>query len=255
MFILFYNYLYFLNYLLPSFLRKKIKKNIRFNFLNSSFLGNNFISILSSFFSIVLSDQYCAKKFLKNDSIVFDIGANIGVFSVFAASLANSGKIYAFEPVKGTFSFLKENSKNYTNIFCINSGLGKKEEKKKILNIEDGNASNVLEDSPYFLKTIKKSNGNFEFVDITTLDLFVKKEGISRVDFIKIDTEGYESNVLEGAKDVIKKFHPVIVMSAYHNKNDKAELPKLLRSFYSEYICEFRDVGEEDLICYVDNKN
>jgi len=66
------------------------------------------------------------------------------------------------------------------------------------------------------------------------------------MDFLKIDTEGYEAEILKGAAGTIKKYKPVLALSAYHKPNDKKELPELVNSI-APYDCEL--LGGEDLIC------
>jgi hypothetical protein len=56
---------------------------------------------------------------------------------------------------------------------------------------------------------------------------------------------------LQGARETIKEWKPIIAMSAYHNPNDKKDLPDLLRSICPDYVCELHDDNEEDLICRV----
>ena len=203
---------------------------------------------------IIFCDQYHARQFLNQDSIVIDAGANVGVFSVFAASIATHGHIYAFEPTVNTFSLLEKNAQNFpSNITCVNLGLGEAVSEKNILNIGIGSIANVIEDSPYY-KNYKADGGKLEKIVITTIDRFVAENNLPRVDFIKIDTEGYEANILRGATETIKKFKPVIAMSAYHNPNDKKDLPAIVKSICPDYICELHREREEDLICYVKNK-
>ncbi|TAM79844.1 MAG: FkbM family methyltransferase [Acidobacteria bacterium] len=198
---------------------------------------------------VALADQYHARKFIKKDSVVIDAGANIGPFSVLAAHLAPEGHVYVFEPAAGTFSFLETNAKGYSNLTCFNAGLGEAAAEKKLLNRGVGHLGNVIEDSP-LCKQLGAGSGNWEKVAVTTIDEFVSRNRIARFDFLKIDTEGYEARILRGAAESIKTFRPIIAMSAYHNPEDKTELPKLLRSIDCDYICElYRDV-EEHFICH-----
>jgi FkbM family methyltransferase len=202
---------------------------------------------------VIFCDQYHARQFLNQDSIVIDAGANVGTFSIFAASIATHGHIYAFEPTASTFSLLEKNAQNFPyNITCVNSGLGEAVSEKNILNLGMGSGGNVIEDSPFY-KNSNADEGKLEKVTIITIDQFVAENNIPRVDFIKIDTEGYEANILRGAAETIKKFKPVIAMSAYHNPGDKKDLPRIVQSLVPEYVCELHKDAEEDFICYIPN--
>ena len=196
---------------------------------------------------IVINDQYHAKPFLKEDTVVVDAGANIGTFSVFATNLAPKIHVYAFEPVDGTFQVLKENTKYYPDIVCVPFGLGDEVSSKNIFVSKDGRGGSVLEDSLYNGNRQSKTK---EEVKITTIDVFVAEKNLSRVDFIKIDTEGYEAKILRGARETIKKYKPVIAMSAYHNPNDKEDLPRMVKEISLDYVCELHKDSEEDLVCY-----
>jgi hypothetical protein len=96
-----------------------------------------------------------------------------------------------------------------------------------------------------------RSKGAISHVDsqITTIDDFVAQQNINRVDFIKIDTEGYEAKVIEGARDTIKKQRPIIVMAGYHHSDDAAALPLLVDSIAENYKCSIEDRGDLTLIC------
>jgi FkbM family methyltransferase len=240
----------FLNHEVRRFISEYASNFNGIDFFGRDFIAPNYITALNFISEVVIADQYHAKDFIKDDSVVIDAGANIGIFSLFASHLAPRGSVYSFEPVKETFDFLSKNSFECKNIFCINSGLGDYCSKKEILNKGAGSVDSVMRDSPFFKKQKYGSNA-FTSVDIQTIDSFVSKKNLSKVDFIKIDTEGYESKVLLGAKDTICSFEPVISMSAYHNPDDKELLPKLLSSIHSGYVCNLYHESEEDFVCYV----
>ena len=164
---------------------------------------------------VLVHDQYHAKQFLKEDAIVIDAGANIGAFSVFAAHIAPKGRIYAFEPARKTFELLREDTANYPQVTCVPLGLGDTPTEKKIFVDEDRLGDSVFEDSPFLHngQTIvvgMEKSGVPEMAKITTLDGFVSGNNLPRIDFIKIDTEGYEAMILRGAKETIKRWKPII---------------------------------------------
>ncbi len=103
--------------MIPSFVRPKKDTKVKF-------LGKPFIITLGEigdFFlltnQIVSSNQYHI-ELIKKNAIVFDAGANMGIFSIFAAANHPDSTIYAFEPTPTTFSVLKENAKYYPISGC-----------------------------------------------------------------------------------------------------------------------------------------
>jgi len=189
------------------------------------------VSDLSEFINqIILKNQYNLSNNL-NNKIIIDIGAHVGVFSIFAA-MKNPKKIYAFEPVKETYEILCDNIKlnNFQNkVIPINKGVGNENIKKDIQYrvAADGGAS--FEIGITGIGKIKKQK-----CQLTTLDSFAKEKNI-KIDFIKVDAEGSEKKILLGAKNIIKKYKPIISMSAYHKPEDMTELPKTVLSIRNDY--------------------
>lgn len=198
------------------------------------------------FFQSVIADQYHAKEFLKKDSIVIDAGANIGTFSIYAANIATQGQIYAFEPTPKTFGILSENISVYANAKAFNLGLGAKSGEGELV-IAESSGSNTMADSGM----LDSASVNTVGVRITTVDDFVREEGLQRVDFIKMDTEGYEGKILMGAKETIKRFSPVLSMSAYHHSEDKKVIPEFIRSINPKYKCKLTQNVEDNLLFFV----
>lgn len=239
-----------------AFLCEELKRGYPDNCVNlfgHKFRGPNFLEVIELVNEVIISDQYYANQFLKKDSIVIDAGAHIGIFSIFAACLTPQGRIYSFEPVAGNFSVLKKNTKYYPQIICENLGLGDGVYKKNIFVHSRNTGGSVFEDSPYYGKFNVRGGGNMESANVLTIDAFVAGHSIPRIDFIKIDTEGYEAKILKGARETIKKWKPVIAMSAYHNPNDKEDLPRVMKEICPDYICEIHKGHEEDFVCYVKN--
>ncbi len=144
----------------------------------------------------------------RNPEFIIDIGANYGPHSIFLSKLYPNSKILAFEPSSRTFNIFNKLVKNFDlkNIYPIKKGLGIKEETREIyMPMQYTILAYVLD------KNAKgKDNGSTEKIDITTLDKFVKRNKISKIDFIQCDVEGFELNVFKGAKDTLKKHKPVV---------------------------------------------
>jgi len=205
--------------------------------------------VTSGFLPVVVLDGYCAERFLKKDSIVIDAGANTGMFSVLAANLSPEGKIYSFEPAAITFGVLKKNAEQYPNITAYHNGLGDKSTTKKLFVRSWASGTKYIEDAQMSHNTGEYADR--EDIHMLTIDDFVKEHNLPRVDFIKMDTEGYEMNILKGATETIRKFSPVIAMSAYHHPSHKVELPKYVLSINPNYKYELHNEGDEDCIFWV----
>jgi len=151
-------------------------------------------------------------------SYVIDGGAYKGETSFWFLS-KGAEKIYSFEPDSNCFSLLSENIKRNRvpdKIIPIKKALSNKV--GIISFIATGVGASKLDAEC-------KSQENIEAV---TLDSFVKKEGLPRVDFIKLDVEGAELEVLEGAVESIKKFRPKMAISVYHKPEDIITIPKFI---------------------------
>ena len=135
----------------------------------------------------------------------FDIGANIGWYSLIVAKYFKKIKVYAFEPIKETYGFLRKNiNKNsLKNIKSYNFGFYS--ENKNILFSKDKNK--MVNTSIRSLNSNK--NLKLEKCKVITLDNFVFKNKI-RVDFIKCDIEGAELFAFLGAKKTLLKFKPIV---------------------------------------------
>jgi FkbM family methyltransferase len=214
----------------PAFMRSKKRTEVRL-FGKPYVLPLVNVGFLVDFIDEIVDKNQYHVELIKDDATVVDAGANLGVFSIFTAISHPNATIYAFEPTPATFEILKENVKYYPNIKVFNYALGDREEMTSIVVVGyGGGVENYIGEGgiPVPMKTI---------------------DGLdARVDFIKIDTEGYEANIIKGAMETIRKWKPIIAMSAYHKLDDKAELPKLLNGIAS-YDCELHHDAEEDFIC------
>ena len=206
-----------------------------------------FSSNMENFSMVILKDQYLVNQFIKKNDIVIDAGANIGFFSLFAAF--KEAKVFAFEPVSETYNRLLENI-NYFKAekeifpFCFALGDLKKESLIRF-NPFSSDQSTIIDSGRSLTKkfVLKK-------VNIITIDDFVNENKIKKIDFIKIDTEGYELKILKGAKETIKKFKPKIAISAYHKKEDKKEIPDFLLKIRPDYQYKLIKRAEEIFIFF-----
>lgn len=132
-----------------------------------------------------------------NPRIIFDVGANIGQTSVGLRSVFKDSEVYAFEPVGSTYEELVRNVSGL-NVKTFNLGLGSERKRDKIY-LQPYSALNSLKES----LNQPDSGGEYEEVEVTTIDAFCSEHDIDEISVLKIDTEGYGLQVLEGARDVL----------------------------------------------------
>lgn len=131
---------------------------------------------------------------------MFDVGANLGQTWEWFRNNEAKAKIYCFEPISATFEVLKSKTEKDGNCILENVALGNEEGKKVVkLFDEEYSALNSLRDDVMNLN----SNAKEEIIKVETLDSYCLKSKIDKIDFLKIDTEGYELNVLEGASGML----------------------------------------------------
>jgi len=176
--------------------------------------------------SVVLLDQYRAGDFIHKDDIVIDAGAHVGLFSYWAAQ--RGAIIHAFEPYQ-------------PNIEAFRLLLGEYSLEDKVVIV-----GRALSDEggrvPFWEHPENTGSGRITIegfgtteVEAQRLDDWVADAKLEHVDFIKIDTEGHERQVLRGATETIRQFRPVIAASAYHFPEDEKDLPRLVNDIVDGY--------------------
>lgn len=171
-----------------------------------------------------------------NKGNIIDIGANIGSFSLKVAKYLHKNnsnyKVYAFEPYKKIFTLLKKNlnlNKAINNsIILENTPISNKDNQNYLVKIVKNNlGANKL----YSIN--KKINDTRSRTSASvSLDTYILRNKIQNISFIKIDVEGMEIEVLEGAKKVLKKNSPTLfieINEKVYNKNGKSIIPFLTK--------------------------
>ena len=162
---------------------------------------------------------------IDRDDIVIDCGSNMGLFSIVVAGRCK--KVYAFEPVEATQSYIEKMSKIYKNIELCNFALSDKIGIAKFSANSDTNFANHI---------IDDDDEKGIIVNLMTIDEFVEKNGISKVDYIKADIEGAERDMLRGATKTLRKYAPKLSICEYHLKDDPQVLEKIILEANPNYI-------------------
>ena len=173
------------------------------------------------------------KRNLTDSSILVDVGSNYGWHSIYNSK--NCNKIYSFEPQKIMYDIQLKNiiDNNICNIELLNCALGDMNESKNMAPIDYTHNSINIGDLSIGLEG--------DSIEIKTLDSL----NIGNIDFIKIDVQGYEKNVLLGAKKTIYEFKPIIIIEIENHQLRKfnyesSDLFKLLRDLnYEIFLLDY----------------
>lgn len=171
------------------------KHSLIYNWINDSKLvisngmtgatGNIYVGLME------YEDMSFLLHYLQKDDLFYDIGANVGVYTVLASKIKNT-KTVCIEPLPTTYEKLIDNIQinRLENVISLNIGLSY--EKSKLFFTTDKDTMNGVALS---------SDSNIKEVDVDTLDNLSSIYGIPKI--IKIDVEGYETNVLKGANKLL----------------------------------------------------
>ncbi|GHU99163.1 hypothetical protein FACS1894159_02770 [Bacteroidia bacterium] len=156
---------------------------------------------------------------------VIDAGSWIGDFAAYVS--ARGATAYAFEPTPGLYDMLCRTAKMNAeknrpgSIVPVRKGLG---DRNATVNFSVCDPKSNGEGNSF----LPREGRDTIAVETTTIDDFVRERGLSRVDFIKADIEGYERNMLAGARDTLRRFAPRLALCTYHLPDDPQRLRELI---------------------------
>lgn len=172
----------------------------------------------------LLNDKGIAEK-----ATVMDIGANYGYLSmVWSQTLAkNGGTVHSFEPGKNIYRTFKEtlrqNGQLVDNIIPVNKAVGR--ESGDIELIDFGTTSNINQNIDFNIQSRY-------IVPLLSIDDYVNENSLSKIDLIKIDVDGIEYDILQGAKSTLLMYKPVL---AIETNNDSRIISFCLELGYAIY--------------------
>lgn len=172
------------------------------------------------------------KHTLKEGDVFFDVGTNIGSYSLVASKIVgNSGKVYSFEPVTKTLKKLTETVErnNFNNIQIEKKIVSDKNESINIYASPDNNTG--------MSSIIKKfDNVEPESVPSVILDEYIINQKIKTIALVKIDVEGAEFHVLKGMKNILTNIKPILFIEII---NDNLETTSITSQEIIDFILNF----------------
>jgi len=197
-------------------------------------------------FGALLSEDLKTTKFLienfKEEDIFYDIGANYGYFTLLAQEFIKTGEIHSFEPNPIIFELLKINAdiRNFPNTHLNELALSNK---KGIVEFYDRQITGFSFQS----SLIKKEDlRNYKVIKVRSekIDDYISDHRPPTV--MKIDVEGAEKMILEGSKNLLKNYSPLIIIEIFNNE-PYFETVKILKNYgYSSFY--FNNAGNLELI-------
>ncbi|HEY4062141.1 MAG TPA: FkbM family methyltransferase [Puia sp.] len=192
-----------------SILKRKLNSRIVFRGLNKAGFGGRGVYLEGMEYEPELATL---PRFLSSNSVFIDIGANSGIYSILAAGFLTRGTVISYEPFPLMSNFLLQN--------VIHNKLPN-------VRVRTFGISNENSSKSFYMNMGKPNSFSFSrnVDDALEVQLFTRKlddailmEGIDRIDYIKIDAEGEEEKVIEGAAGIIKTFRPIIQTEALFGK-------------------------------------
>ena len=195
------------------------------------------------------------KKIIKNGSIVLDVGANIGYYTlIFAKLVGNKGEVFAFEPELENFKILEKNvlMNNYTNVILKNVALSDSNGKTRLYLSEERSGMHRIYPSHF-------CGEQYLEVNMISLDNYFKNKILEKeISFIKIDVEGSEFGVLQGMKNLLDKNKHLKILLEFNPSGIKEfganpiDVLNLLQEYgFNIYVV---DKSKKDLILIEDKK-
>ncbi|HLD11601.1 MAG TPA: FkbM family methyltransferase [Patescibacteria group bacterium] len=159
---------------------------------------------ISIFLAMIVNIETYVLRYLRHlrNPLVIDAGAHLGFFSLTIANLLDEPRIYACEPVSLTFTLLSKNCRGIKAITPIPLGFSNKTSKARIYYDQK-----LLMYSSLFSRRLDGWSKNLlsEVVQLQSLDAFLEEKKIDRIDILKIDVEGSEEKILQGARKALER--------------------------------------------------
>lgn len=194
---------------------------------------------------------------LMRGDVVMDIGANVGDFVECCLAYQPWAVLHAFEPLPGAYQILQQKFSCYAKVFSVNKAVGSETVNLTLKVSRFSEASSFLDQTAVLrdgLYGIDFSVTQELSVQAIRLDDYVGQLNVDRIKLLKLDTQGYELEVLKGAIECLPLTEYIYLEGAfkplYENQPLVNELQKFLKKekFSLERMCAFRTDADGDLL-------
>lgn len=190
------------------------------------------------------------RKFLKEGDLAIDIGANIGHVTIqISLAVGKQGITLAFDPNPFVYEILLENSKlnpNLTNIHAFNYAISEKDDEFFYSSSEASFSNGGISKEKQHSHGKYTLNTKIKGVNLENFLLKSYPDSICRIKLIKIDTEGYDKEIIKSISDLLDRYKPTVITECFvkTNREERYEHFELLKSKgYSLYYLSDFDVN------------
>jgi len=184
-------------------------------------------------------ELFLQKIVFKKGIVVYDIGGYVGVYSLFFSQVVSpTGKVITFEPNPINYNEIKRNLliNNVKNVSVLSIGIGSKKDVLEFV------VNPIFQSRGTFSREVqkeykRKSISDSFLVNVNTIDNLIRNNNIPEPNFVKIDVEGYETEVIIGMKNTIERYKPALYIEI-HSLVETDLLSILENNDYSIYHIE-----------------
>lgn len=176
-------------------------------------------SDMTLIYEILLKSKFKREYYFPEEikpKVIFDIGGNIGITSIYLASIFPDSLIYSFEPLKENFEILKKNTSQYNNIEVFNIGLGSKNGRFEVYLSDDNENHGGVS---FYSEVEGNLSESYIECEVRNINDIIKEIGVTSIDLIKIDTEGGEYDILTALNTNLLK-HVSWISGELHGNRD-----------------------------------
>ena len=236
------------NLIFPNAIRIPVSGKIKINYKKISLsLNTNQTSYVSNELFYNKPEQYeftpLFIELISQSEVFFDVGANIGYFSILGEIINPELKTFAFEPSVGPLNYLQKNIKEncLKNVNIIDKAVSDIDGKLEFFDVINSkypwieynlNGSNSLQN-----KFGAEKSSSYP-VEVIKMESIVSQFNLNKIDLIKLDTECTEHLILQSSIDVINKYHPIIICEVYDVIENEIQecINKMTNYFIYQYL-------------------
>jgi FkbM family methyltransferase len=187
---------------------------------------------------------------LEKAKVFVDVGACLGVFSMIFSQMCPNATIHAYEPAEVNYKHLVRNMSHYPNVIChkkvVSSSNGKAEIALPTMDQKSHTHARNTRDNTGIISVYGKSDIYRETVDKVKLD-----DEIEHADFIKIDAEGHELEILRGARELLLRSRPIVMFEMFqHNLKMAGNTVQDLEDFFVSVNYDLIIHWRQDIIMF-----